>query len=339
MLSILIPTYNYACAHLVCDLQKQCEEAQALLGDFTYEIIVADDGSTDADTLQKNAVIDYLPSCRIIEADHNIGRAAIRNLLIRESRGQWVLIIDADAEVITDDFILTYLQAAGNSTTAAGNSTTAAGVPTPTAAPATPTPAAGVPTPTAAPATPTIIIGGLKNPPQAPQGCELRYRYELASDSLRTLEARRRQPAMFFSTFNFMATRTVFDHILFDERCTDYGYEDALLGIEAETRHFNIIHIDNPLQHNGINTNAAFLRNSETALRTLRHLGPPMTDRARVAQAAARFTTPKWRRFTLRPLIIILYKMSRPLIRRNLLSPHPNLHLFAFYKLGYYLTL
>lgn len=309
MLSILIPTYNYACAHLVCDLQKQCEEAQALLGDFTYEIIVADDGSTDAATLQKNAVIDYLPSCRIIEADHNIGRAAIRNLLIRESRGQWLLIIDADAEVITDDFILTYLQAAG------------------------------VPTPSAAPATPTIIIGGLKNPPQAPQGCELRYRYELASDSLRTLEARRRQPAMFFSTFNFMATRTVFDHILFDERCTDYGYEDALLGIEAETRHFNIIHIDNPLQHNGINSNAAFLRNSETALRTLRHLGPPMTDRARVAQAAARFTTPNWRRFTLRPLIIILYKMSRPLIRRNLLSPHPNLPLFAFYKLGYYLTL
>ena len=315
MLSILIPTYNYVCAHLVCDLQKQCEEAQAVLGgDFTYEIIVADDGSTDAATVQKNAVIEYLPHCRFIESDHNCGRAAIRNLLIHESHGDWILIIDADAEVITDDFVLRYLQAAAD-------------VSTPSA------------TTIAAATAPIIIVGGLKTPQHAPSGSELRHRYELASDRLRTIEARQQQPAMHFSTFNFMATRSLFDHILFDERCTDYGYEDALLGIEAQRRGYPIIHIDNPLLHNGINDNATFLRNSEAALRTLRHLGPPMTDCARVAQAARKISTPSWRKYTITPLFIILYKMSCPLLRRNLLSPHPNLHLFAFYKLGYYLNL
>lgn len=306
MLSILIPTYNYVCAHLVCDLKKQCEEAQALLGEkFCYEIIVADDGSSDGKTVEKNAVIEYLPCCRFIYNDHNVGRAAIRNLLIRESRGEWILFIDADAEVISNDFILRYWQTA----TKTGETV------------------------------PDVIIGGLTTPSTAPANCELRHHYELASDAIRTIEARQSTPAMFFSTFNFMAARRVFDRIKFDERCTEYGYEDALFGIETERCGFNIVHIDNPLQHNGINDNAAFLRNSEAALRTLRHLGPPMTDRARVARAARRLTTPTYRKYTVLPIFLLLYKMSRPLVRRNLLSRHPNLHLFAFYKLGYFLSL
>lgn len=296
MLSILIPTYNYVCAHLVCDLQKQCEEVQASLGEeaFRYEIIVADDGSTDGETIEKNAVIEYLPHCRFIDNDRNLGRSAIRNLLIRESRGEWLLIIDADAEIVSDDFIRRYVETT--------------------------------------PSYPDIIVGGLCNPPEAPDDCSLRYRYELHCDSTRSVEARRKAPAMFFSTFNFMAARHVFDSVMFDERCTEYGYEDALFGIEAEHAGYQILHIDNPLQHNGINDNASFLRNSETALRTLHRLGPPMTDRARVATAARRLGV-------LRPLVLILYKMSRPLLQRHLLSRHPNIHLFAFYKLGYYLSL
>lgn len=303
MLSILIPTYNYVCAHLVCDLQKQCEEAQALLGrEFEYEIIVADDGSTDGESLEKNAVVEYLPHCRLVESKQNVGRAAIRNLLLRESQGDWMLIIDADAEVISDNFVLRYVEAVQS------NSEN------------------------------DIVIGGLKNPPSAPADCSLRFRYEESCESIRSLETRRENPTMYFSTFNFMASRRVFERINFDERCTEYGYEDALFGIEAERCGFNILHIDNPLQHNGINDNASFLRNSEAALRTLRRLGPPMTDRARVACAARHFEGSPLRFFTLRPLLILLYKMSRPLLRRNLISRHPNLKIFAFYKLGYYLS-
>lgn len=303
MLSILIPTYNYVCAHLVCDLQKQCEEVQASLGEenFQYEIIVADDASTDAACVEKNAVIDYLPDCRYELRDENVGRAHIRNWLFDQARYEWALLIDCDAEVIHDDFILRYCKAI-----TCGSA---------------------------------IIVGGIATPLDAEPGCELRLRYEQAAERIRTLNFRREHPAAAFSTFNVMISRNVLAGLHFDERCTEYGYEDALFGIEAERRGFSICHIDNPLQHNGINDNSSFLRNTETSLRMLRHLGPPMTDRARVARAARHFEGSWLRRITLKPLTILLYKMCRPLLRSNLLSRHPNLHVFAFYKLGYYLSL
>lgn len=300
MLSILIPTYNYVCAHLVCELQKQCEEVQAMCEGFEYEIIVADDASTDVKSTQKNAAIEYLPHCRYEMRDENVGRAAIRNWLVREARGEWLLIIDCDAEVVSDDFILRYWQQTS---------------------------------------TEAIVVGGLVTPRRCSKGCELRHRYELAAESIRTLEARRKEPAMFFSTFNFLCPRRILEAIPFDSRCTEYGYEDALFGVQAADQGVPIVHIDNPLLHLGINDNASFLRNSETALRTLRRLGPPMTTRSRVGRAAARFTSSKLRRMTFLPLFLIIYKMSSPLVRRNLLSTHPSLRLFAFYKLGYYLSL
>lgn len=305
MLSILIPTYNYACAHLVCELQKQCEEVQALLRGFDYEIIVADDGSNDYAAIEKNAAIEYLPHCSYEIRDENVGRAHIRNWLVRHARYDWLLIIDCDAEVISDDFICRYWEAAQQSE----------------------------------PGETRIIVGGLQTPATCGKGSELRHRYEQAAEGIRTLEARRANPSQFFSTFNFLCPRSVLLAVPFDERCTEYGYEDALFGIEAERRGYTIEHIDNPLLHLGINDNSSFLANSEAALRTLKRLGPPMTDKARVACAASRFMQTPLRRATLLPLLIILYKMSKPLLRRNLLSSHPSLQLFAFYKLGYYLSL
>lgn len=300
MLSILIPTYNYVCAHLVCELQKQCEEVQATVEGFDYEIIVADDGSTDVATTQKNAAIDYLPHCRYEMLDKNVGRAAIRNWLVREARGEWFIIIDSDAEVVSDDFILRYWEQTK---------------------------------------TDAIVVGGLTTPTTCAKGCELRHRYEQAAEGIRTLAARKKAPAMFFSTFNFMCPRRILEAIPFDERCEEYGYEDALFGVEAAEHGVRIEHIDNPLLHLGINSNEAFLCNTEAALRTLRRLGPPMTTRSRVGRTAARFTSTALTKKTILPVFLFLYKMSRPFVRRNLLSAHPSLRLFAFYKLGYYLSL
>ena len=108
-LSILIPTYNDVCCQLVNDLQSQA----AALG-IDYEIIVADDGSTDEAVLRQNRTINALPCCRLLERGMNSGRAVIRNVLANEARYPWLLFIDSDMTVCRTDFIERYISTVGD---------------------------------------------------------------------------------------------------------------------------------------------------------------------------------------------------------------------------------
>ena len=112
MISILIPTDNVDCLRLVADVQKQCEELQAQYGEseFDYEILVADDASPVESIVERNEMIELLPNCTYLRLTENVGRAAARNYLVEQSRMPYILFMDADAEICTDDFILTYWQ-------------------------------------------------------------------------------------------------------------------------------------------------------------------------------------------------------------------------------------
>lgn len=103
-LSILIPTYNDVCLTLVTDLHRQAEQAGC-----DFEIIVADDGSTDTAVIQANRPINRLSHCRYIERRENVGRAAIRNFLVHEAQYDWLLFIDGDMMVRHDDFLQRYI--------------------------------------------------------------------------------------------------------------------------------------------------------------------------------------------------------------------------------------
>ena len=100
-LSILIPTYNNVCLELVKDLQVQA----SLLSDFSYELLVADDGSTDKMTVKENLAINDLENCRYIEREKNEGRAVIRNFLAKEAKYEWLLFIDSNMNVINSQYL------------------------------------------------------------------------------------------------------------------------------------------------------------------------------------------------------------------------------------------
>lgn len=104
-LSILIPTYNDVCVTLVQTLQQQ-----ASVLDLTYEILVADDGSKDQKAVVANRAINQLPHCRLLEQPQNVGRAAIRNLLAKKAKYEWLVFIDADMVVTNDDYLRSYAE-------------------------------------------------------------------------------------------------------------------------------------------------------------------------------------------------------------------------------------
>lgn len=102
--SILIPTYNYDCVHLVKQLSQQLTP--------DCELIVADDGSSDQATIIANRSINNLNGCRLWEAPVNMGRSRIRNQLAKMAQGEWLIFLDSDADAsLNPHFIAHYIEA------------------------------------------------------------------------------------------------------------------------------------------------------------------------------------------------------------------------------------
>lgn len=292
MISVLIPTYNYVCYKLACDLHRQLS---AYGGE--YEIIVAEDGSDDQETITENDKVTMLSGCVHLVRKENIGRARIINYLVREAKGEWCVIMDSDAEVVSDDYIRKY---AGYMTDGAD-----------------------------------VFVGDLVNPDSLPQAdATLRYKYEKAAERFRTAEFRNHHPFERFCTFNFMARRDTLLEVPFDERCTEYGYEDTLMGLELKRHGKRVSHIDNPLRHLGFDSNAVFLRKTETALHTLKKIEGSLLPYTGMGRLVLRI-----RAAHLTALVKVIYRLARPLLRYNLLGNRPDLTFFSFYKLGYFLSL
>jgi glycosyltransferase involved in cell wall biosynthesis len=290
-LSILIPTHNYDCSRLVYDLETQLSDDD--------EIIVGNDCSTDKSIVAKLNEIGNSGKSRLYtpsENQHPLGRAAIRNALAREAKGEWLLFIDADAEVCNKTFIDDYLSATKFA---------------------------------------PVVCGGTGNLSECPSPeCRLRYDYEVEAEQRLTVERRREFPYAQLTTFNFLIRRDIFLSIEFDEKIREYGYEDTCFGFELKERGIAIHHIDNKLTHLGIETSNVYLAKIETALRSLAKLEPEQHRQIRLSAFAMKFE-----RYYLLGLVRCVFRLTKKLLRANLLGKHPNQKLFAFYKLGYYADL
>ena len=229
------------CVELVSTLQQQASQLP-----ISYEIIVADDGSTDASTIEANRAINDYTNSRYIERPENAGRAAIRNYLAEKASKPWVLFIDSDMVVRCPDFLRNYVDTPDEEAVWDGG----------------------------------ISVGGnaneLKN--------NLRYQYESAAEHLHTAERRQQQPYRDFHTANFMAPKQLMKKRPFDLRFRHYGYEDVLFGMQLEKQHIPIYHINNPLSFEVFEDNDQFLSKTEEGLRTLHTFRQELKGGSRLLQ-------------------------------------------------------
>ncbi|MCM1312330.1 MAG: glycosyltransferase family 2 protein [Bacteroides sp.] len=261
-----------------------------------YEIIVGDDASDNAEIVSRNKEINALPHCVYSISEKNLGRAENRNRMAEMAAGDWLLFIDCDARVCSDSFLRNYMAATGNA---------------------------------------CVVCGGLCHPPVSPcPTATLRYKYERQADCRRAASIRSRNPYMQLSAFNLMIRKEVFMSVKFDKDCREYGYEDALMGVELYKRGIEILHIDNPIMHVGLEPNDVFLGKSETALRTLYGLKGKMGNHSHVENMANRL-----RRLHADKMYTLFYRIFRKSMKRNLLGDSPSLFVFSLYKLGFFLDL
>lgn len=223
-LSILIPVYNWDCSRLIADLSGQ---ARAL--GIPYEIVIADDCSTDILILERNhECAGSTENCRFFALRRNMGRSAIRNFLADKSKYDKLLFLDCDAAVRDDQFIRRYVDAADKA---------------------------------------SVVCGGAVHSDEIPEkGVELRWVYEKNADKERSARFRSRNPYARFTPFSFLIDRVLFMRIRFDESYAHYGYEDVQFGCELEKRGVSILHIDNQLVHLGLEKSEVYLEKTRQAV-------------------------------------------------------------------------
>jgi glycosyltransferase involved in cell wall biosynthesis len=208
-LSILIPLYNWDVGPLLTCLSSQClhlSEGQRV------EIIVMDDGSTEKFT--NGAVADQLPLVRYEESGVNKGRAEIRNALLRQAKGEYVLFLDADMLPDRDDFLQTYLEHGRKGS--------------------------------------EIVCGGISYRQNEKENPEYSfYLYKSRKTEALSPSVRGVIPWRYLFTSNIMVRRDIMESVRFDPLFTGYGFEDIEWGIRLGNS-FTITHIDNTCSHMGV---------------------------------------------------------------------------------------
>ncbi len=263
------------------------------------EIIVLDDGS-DSDTLLVNESIASLPGVRYFHNEVNTGRICARNKIATLASHQWLLFLDADSGIIDEGFIKKYLTAIDGDA--------------------------------------AVITGGRVYERVNPLLCEYAMHWKYG----KSREGRwRTMPGNIkgFQSNNFLIRRPVFEQISFPGNTSGYGHEDTWMGIQLEKHCFNIKHIDNPVLHLGLETTAKFLEKSGEALRNLNRLRQHC-DSQTLAQHVKLYRKYLFLRKTgMGAGVRLLYRLFRKQVERNLYSCNPDLFLFDFYRMNFFLSL
>ncbi|KQO33137.1 glycosyl transferase [Flavobacterium sp. Leaf82] len=270
---------------------------QVLRCNISFEIICLDDGSEIF--LTDNEKINQFENCTYFILEKNIGRSAIRNLLAKKAIYENLLFLDADTIPVENDFISTYISQITN--------------------------------------TEKVIYGGILYKNTKPSSDQLlRWIYGTKREALPTLE-RNKNPYISFLTLNFLISKSVFLKVRFNENIPNLRHEDTLFSFELMQNKIEVVHIDNPVFHLGIEDSQTFLRKSEEAVIGLKNLVDSRLISSDYVRLSQYFQIIK--KYYLQPLFAFGFKILKPFFLKQLLSKKPSLFLFDVYRLGYYCTL
>jgi len=295
-ISLLIPVYNYDIIELVYSMNGAIGKVPELL-----EIIIGDDGSSP-EFREKYRSLESA-HVKIIYSEKNIGRAAIRNRLALEAKGDYLLFIDADVILpgTAEAYILKWLPFINNS---------------------------------------RVICGGTlyhDSPPGDPDKL-LRWKFGKWREQIKASE-RNKHPHAGFSTFNVLIERTVFSKIRFNEELKQYGHEDTLLGYQLKKAGISILHIDNGLIHEGLESNREFLNKTKLGIENLSKLYDKVTDKKTFSETVRILRVyNKLRYFGLTRILAAIFIRFRDRMEIRLDSSNISLILFGFYKMSMFCT-
>jgi glycosyltransferase involved in cell wall biosynthesis len=292
MLSILIPVYNFNIVPLVKEIRKQ-----AIDKGIQYEIMVFDDGYSDP-FREQNRMIREWDNIRYEELPENIGRSKIRNKMAALAAFPWLLFLDCDSQVVSNDYISQYLPYCSGQ---------------------------------------GVVCGGRTYQQGKPEISDqvLRWKYGKKRET-KPASVRNLKPWNSFMTNNFMIQAQVLRIVRFDESIAGYGHEDTFFGIELKRKNIPVLHIDNPLLHIGLESNTLFLDKTLEGVKNLNllmHKRKEYEGELILTVRLLRHFSFLRKNHVLR-FYASLFAGIKKILMSNIMSRHPGLLLFDLYKLG-----
>jgi glycosyltransferase involved in cell wall biosynthesis len=291
-ISILIPVNDFDIVALIHSIK----DGMTKVPEFC-EILIGDDGSSEEYRKKYHSVADDNTS--IISSEKNIGRASIRNRMILEAKGEFLLFMDADAMFrgTAETYLhkwLGYINAS------------------------------------------RVICGGVlyqDSPPGDPDKL-LRWKYGRKREQKKASD-RNKHPHASFSTFNVLIDKSIFSKFRFYEELKKYGHEDTLFSYQLKKAGIDVLHIDNGLVHEGLETNKDFLTKTKSSIENLSKLYDNVTDKitfTSTVRILRHFRLLKF--FHLTRIFAGMFIRFRERMEIRLDSSKVSLLLFKFYKLS-----
>ena len=292
LLSICIPIYNQDVGVLVSQLLSQIENKRN-----EVEILLIDDCSK-AHYKDLNKV--FSDRVGYVELDRNLGRSKVRNQFLQYSNSEYLLFIDCDSAIVSDDYISIYVDSLKENR-------------------------------------PKVLVGAsIYNEEFPGLNYRLRWKYGRKRES-QAVEARRMNPGTSFKTNNFLIAREILNKIQFREELDGYGHEDTLFGYDLNANSIKIEHIDNPVLNCQLDSNKEFLEKTEHGLQNLLKVWSIVNEDQRILDQIKILKF--YLKYKDSKLFRLFYLFFRRPSKALLKMGWVNLNVFDFYKLGYLIEL
>lgn len=259
-----------------------------------FEILAQDDASTKSTFDVFKASID-LPYFSWERNALNLGRSANRNKLAKQAKYDLMLFIDGDSVVQSDTFIKIFLDHQDHQ----------------------------------------LVYGGTNYPDKRPNDANLflHWKYAKTHEAL-SVSQRISNPYNSFHSNNFLIKKAAFNKSPFDESILKYGYEDHLFAHNFKLLGVSILHISNPVFHDGLETNQAFLEKTKMAIENLSELYQSgKIKEGNLIQKYLQLKQTGQLKF-----ISKILSWRRPAILKNLTSSKPKMINFQLYKLDLFIS-
>ena len=249
---------------------------------------------------EQNLALSKLENVHYIQLENNLGRTKVRQLLAQKANFDWLLFMDADVIPKKSSFLDIFLQTLDTNKM-------------------------------------QCVFGGISYQEELPhKNYALRWYYGRKREHL-SLSIRNKNPYVTINSGCFLIQKSIFNSI--NEKLSQidrYGldlYFKELLKQES----VSVKHIDNEVIHLGLESSEHYIKKSLEAVETLYFLEKNKYIKENEYPLQKTFISLK--KYHLIKITHGVYALSKKWMEKNLKSTMPNLRVFDFYRLGFYIQL